>query len=227
MPWCAFRTATARPASRRAGRRLVDAAGRPDQPSLDQEHHRQSPTAAGSTSPSARTATSPRTASRPRKAAPRSGRSTRDRRASRLRLGPAQPERHGVAAGRRGALWTVGQRARRARQRPRARLPDLGAATARSTAGPTATTASTSTSASSRSGPTWSPARSRPTTRSARTRRRSASPTPTAARLPAPFRERRVHRPARLVEPQAAQRLQGDLRAVRATAGRPASRSTC
>ena len=47
--------------------------------------------------------------------------------------------------------------------------------------------------------------------------------------LPARYRERRVHRPARLVEPQAAQRLQGDLRAVRrrasvGTAGRRADR---
>ena len=42
---------------------------------------------------------------------------------------------------RRGALWTVGQRARRARQRSRARLHDVGAATAASTAGRTATTA--------------------------------------------------------------------------------------
>ena len=39
--------------------------------------------------------------------------------------------------------------------------------------------------------------------------------------LPPAFRSRRVRRPARLLEPQAAQRLQGDLRAVR---GRPARR---
>ena len=39
--------------------------------------------------------------------------------------------------------------------------------------------------------------------------------------------ERRVRRPARLLEPQAAQRLQGDLRAVRRTGGPRASRSTC
>ena len=70
----------------------------------------------------------------------------------------------------------------------------------------------------------------------------------TARRPAAALRERRVRRPARLVEPQAAQRLQGDLRAVRRrqaggragrradrlrrattarrTAGRSASRST-
>ena len=53
-----------------------------------------------------------------------------------------------------------------------------------------------------------------------RTRHRSASRRRRARALPAPFRERHVRRPARLVEPQAAQRLQGDLRAVRATASR-------
>ena len=40
-----------------------------------------------------------RTASTPRRTARRSGRSTRDRAASRLRVGPAQSERHGVGAG--------------------------------------------------------------------------------------------------------------------------------
>ena len=63
---------------------------------------------------------------------------------ARLRLGPAQSQRHGLAAADRRAV-DRGQRARRARQRPRARLPDLGAATAASTAGRTATTASMST----------------------------------------------------------------------------------
>ena len=41
------------------------------------------------------------------------------------------------------------------------------------------------------------------------------------------FAQRHVRRPARLVEPQAAQRLQGDLRAVRGRQARRASRSTC
>ena len=44
-----------------------------------------------------------------------------------------------------------------------------------------------------------------------------------ATPLPARYRERRVRRPARLVESQAAQRLQGDLRAVR---GRQAGRDS-
>ena len=45
--------------------------------------------------------------------------------------------------------------------------------------------------------------------------------------LPQRYRGRRVRRPARLVEPQAAERLQGDLRAVRRTAGRTARPRTC
>ena len=90
----------------------------------------------------------PRTAWTRRKAAPRSGRSIRAPARKRLfATGPAQSERHGVGAGQRRAV-DRGQRARRARQRPRARLHDLGAATAASTAGRTATTASTSTRAS-------------------------------------------------------------------------------
>ena len=69
--------------------------------------------------------------------------------------------------------------------------------------------------ASSRSAPTSSPRRSCPTTRSARTPPRSGSRRRDGNALPAPFARRHVRRPARLVEPQAAQRLQGDLRAVR------------
>ena len=138
-----------------------------------------------------------------------------DRRAPRVRLRPAQSERPGLGAEQTGALWTGGQRARRDRQRPRARLHDLGAGRRASTAGPTATTASTSTRASSRSGPTWSPRRSCPTTRWARTPPRSAWPSPSARHCRPQFAQRRLRRPARLVEPQAAQRLQGDLRALR------------
>ena len=67
----------------------------------------------------------------------------------------------------------------------------------------------------------WSRRRSCPTTRWARTPRRSASRSSRGDALPPQFGERHVRRPARLVEPQAAQRLQGDLRAVRAAASRP------
>ena len=57
--------------------------------------------------PSARTATSARTAWPPRRAAPRSGRSTAQSGAQpHLRHRPAQPERHGLGAAS-GALWTV------------------------------------------------------------------------------------------------------------------------
>ena len=78
----------------------------------------------------------------------------------------------------------------------------------------------TSTSACSRRGPTWSRRRSCPTTRSARTPRRSGSPS-TGAMPFAALPRRRVRRPARLVESQAAQRLQGDFRAVRKRRRRP------
>ena len=60
---------------RRAGRDRRRAAGRPDQPALDQERGREPGRRSGSTSPSARTATSPRTALRRRRGARRSGRS--------------------------------------------------------------------------------------------------------------------------------------------------------
>ena len=100
-------------------------------------------------------------------------------------------------------------------------------ATAASTAGPTATTASTSTRASSRRTPTWWPRRLRPTTRWARTPLRWAWRSPSGTTLPARVRQRHVHRPAWLVEPQAAQRLQGDLRAVRERQADRRSRSMC
>ena len=68
---------------------------------------------------------------RGRRAAPRSGRSIATTGAQApLRVRAAQPERPRLGAGDRRAV-DGGQRARRARQRPRARLPDLGAATAR------------------------------------------------------------------------------------------------
>ena len=66
-----------------------------------------------------------------------------------------------------------GERARRARQRPRARLPDLGAGRRLLRLAVQLLRRSTSTSACSRRGPTWSPRRSSPTTRSAPTWRRS------------------------------------------------------
>ena len=64
-----------------------------------------------------------------------------------VRHRPAQPQRHGLGAEDRRAL-DGGERTRRARQRPRARLPDLGEGGRASMAGHTATGASMSTSGS-------------------------------------------------------------------------------
>ena len=61
----------------------------------------------------------------------------------------------------------------------------------------------------------------------ARTPPRSASPSPRPGALPAPFAQRRFRRPARLVEPQAAERLQGRSSCPSPTAGRPAMPVTC
>ena len=75
----------------------------------------------------ARTATSPRTGMEHEGGARRSGRSTATSGTpARVRLGAAQPERPGLGAAHRRAV-DGGQRARRARQRPRPRLPHLGA----------------------------------------------------------------------------------------------------
>jgi glucose/arabinose dehydrogenase len=80
-----------------------------------------------------------------------------------------------------------GERTRRNRQRPRARLHHLGEATVPSTAGRTATTAASSTRASRRRTPRWRPRPSRPTTRSARTWRRWAWPSSRAGVTPEQF----------------------------------------
>ena len=95
-----------------------------------------------------------------------------DRAIAHLRIGPAQSERHGLAAGHRRAV-DGGERARRTRQRSCSGLPDLGEGRRASTAGRTAIRASTSTTASSRRAPRWWRRRSRPTTRSATTPPRS------------------------------------------------------
>ena len=90
-----------------------------------------------------------------------------------LRLRPAQPGRHRLPA-RHERAFHRRQRARRARQRPRPRLSDQGAARRPSTAGRGAIGAIMSTRASSRPIRTWSPARSGPIMRSATMSRRSA-----------------------------------------------------
>ena len=92
---------------------------------------------------------------RSRKAARRSTSSTSPAaRAADLRLGPAQPGGPGLGADDRGAL-DGGQRARRPRRRDAAGLPDLGARTAASMAGPIATGARRSTTACRRTRRWW------------------------------------------------------------------------
>ena len=108
-----------------------------------------------------------------------------------------------------------GQRARRARQRPRARLHDVGARRRLLRLAVQLLRPARRHARRSRRGPTSSRRRSCPTTRSVRTRRRSASPASRGTALPARFAHGMFVGPARLLEPQAAQRLQGDLRAVR------------
>ncbi len=127
-----------------------------------------------------------------------------------------EPETNALVDGR--------QRARRARQRPRARLPDVGARRrllrlAVQLLRPARRRAREAAAPRPRREGDRARLRARPARRPARprvARRRRA-----AGAVPA----RHVHRPARLVEPQAAQRLQGRVRAVRRRqAGRRADR---
>ena len=79
---------------------------------------------------------------------------SRERPVARVRLRPAQSERAGVESADRRTLGRR-QRARRARQRPRARLHDVGEDQARFMAGPTAISGTMSIRASSPNGRTW------------------------------------------------------------------------
>ena len=106
----------------------------------------------------------------------------RDREEPHLRVGPPQPGGHGVGADDRRAL-DRGQRARRARRRDAARLPDLGQGRRASTAGRTRTGARSSTTACRRTR-RRSRARPSPTSRSAATPPRSASAGCRRARCP-------------------------------------------
>ena len=161
-------------ARRHQGRRP---AGRADQPPLDQERDRQPGRRAAVRRPSARTATSAENGIGGRGGPRRDlGDRPRDRRPPRCSPPACATRTAWPGSRRRGALWTaVNERDELGSDL----VPDymtVGARTAASTAGPTATTASTSTRASSRSGPTWSPRRSCPTTRWARTPPRWAWP---------------------------------------------------
>ena len=159
-----------------------------------------------------------RAAWRPRRAARRSGRSTSP---------PAPPASSPPACATRSASPGIRdrhaldrrQRARRPRRRDPARLPDLGRATAASTAGPGATGARRWTTACRQPGDgrQGDPPRLR-----ARRPHRLARPLLASGGHAAGLPRRHGDRSARLMEPQQAQRLQGDLRALRE---RPPSRS--
>ena len=140
-----------------------------------------------------------------------------------LRRGPAQPGRPRLGAVDRRALDRR-QRARRARRRDAARLPDLGQGRrllwlALLLLGPDGRRPGAAGSGAGRHG------RSARTTRWAATPPRSASAGCPKAPCPA-SRTGMVDRPARLLEPLQAQRLQGRLRALRRTAGPPARCAT-
>ena len=215
--------ATRRSTPRHQGHRP---AGRPDQPSLDQECHREPRRQRSCTSPSARTATSPKTASTRRRSARRSGKSTRKAAQHRVFASGLRNPNGMAWEPDSGALWTaVNERDEigsdlvpdymtsvrdggfygwpysyygpHVDDRVKPQRPDLVA--------------------------TGDRARLR-----ARAAYRVAWPRVLAhgASLPPRCSKRHVRRPARFLEPQAAERLQGDLRAVRAMASRRARRST-
>ena len=190
-------------------------AGRPASTTTGPRTSSRAPTARSSTSPSAPTATSPRTASTeeagraaiweidPRPAASRVF-------ASGLRNpnGMALGAEHAARCGPWSTSATSSAATSCPTTSPRCR-------TAPSTAGPTATTGQhvdeRVQAAAAR--PRRQGDRARLRARLAR-RRRSASRSPTARVLGRTFAARRLRRRARLVEPQAAQRLQGRVRAV-------------
>ena len=148
-----------------------------------------------------------------------------DRPPSRLRLRAAQPGRHGLGTRERRAVGG-GQRTRRARQRPGARLHDggprrrvlrLALQLLRPAPRPAGQAAAPGPGRQGR-GPRLRP----------RAAHRLAG-----ARLvggdhaPREIQPRHVRRPARLLEPQAAERLQSDLRPLYRRRASPESRSTC
>ena len=225
MRWCAFRIGKARPRSRLRGEKVVDLPGGP------LNHHWTknliaSPDGAllyatvGSNSNVARERHRP-----PRRAAPRSGRSTRRPAAiACFASGLRNPNRHGLASRATGALWTVVNErdelgsdlvpdyltsvedggfygwpysyfGDHVDERVQPPRPDLVAQAIVPDYALGAHTASLGLDL-----------------------RRGQQPA-------AGLRERRLRRPARLLEPRSAQRLQGDLRAVRERpAGRRAGR---
>ena len=162
-------------------------AGRADQPSLDQEPGRQ---------PRRVEALRGRRLQQQRRRERHRGRGPprrdprdrpRDRPVARLRFRPAQSGRAGLAAAVRRAV-DGGQRARRARRRSRARLHHLGPRRRLLRLAVQLLRHPRRRRGSRRNGPNWSPRPSCPTTRWARTPRRSASPSTRADAFPERYR---------------------------------------
>ena len=211
----------------RARRQACRPARRPHQSPLDQGSRPPAPTARSSMPPSAPTAMSPRTASRRRQIAPRCSKSIAP-----AASGACSPPACAIRTGRRGSrrpatLWVV---VNERDELGNDLVPDYMTSVKDGAfygwpysyfghhvddARPAA------------SGPISWRRRSRPIMRSARTPRRSGSTFNTGDLFPTADGRRRLHRPARFVESQAARRLQGDLRAVHGRQALRAARRTC
>ena len=160
-----------------------DSSRRSAQPSLDQERHRepgrQEALRDGGLQQQRRRARH-RRGGRPRR---HLGNRRRARQLTHLRVGPPQSERHGVGTRHRRAV-DGGQRARRARQRPRPRLHDLGARRRLLRLAVQLLRPARRRPRASRSAPISSRPRSFRTTRWGRTRHRSALPRRAARACP-------------------------------------------
>ena len=225
--WCASPTRPAHNADHgAAGARLTDLPGRRAQPPLDQEPDRQPGRHEALRHRRLQLATSARTAwteEEGRAAIWEIDCATGAEAA--LRHRPAQPQRHGLGADHRHAV-DGGQRARRARQRPGARLHDLACSDGGFYGWPYSYFGQNVDTRVKPPRPDLVANAIAPDYALGRPHRLARPGVRRGARLlPAAFRERRVRRPARLVEPQSAVRLQGDLRALRRRqARRPAGR---
>ena len=146
-----------------------------------------------------------------------------DRREAPVRQRPAQSERHGLGARHQRAV-DRGQRARRDRQRPGARLPDLGEGR-RLLRLAVELLRRARRRARAAAAPGHGGQGDRARLRAGLARRAAGPGVLRRARHAAAIRQRRLRRRARLVEPQAAVGLQGGVRAVhRRQAGRAAGR---
>ena len=212
-----------------AGTKVVDLPGRAAQPPLDQEPDRQPRRQQALRH--GRLEQQRRRARHGRRGRPRGDLGDRPRPPARAASSPracairtAWP---GAQARRRAGAVDRGQRARRDRQRPGARLPDLGARRRLLRLAVQLLRTERRRPGASRRTRSWSPRRSRPTTPSGPHTASLGLVSSEGARLPPSLRERHLRRPARLLEPPAAQRLQGDLRALRRRQAARRCRSTC